>query len=104
MGFMTVTVVRNDEAHDINTSGDVYVNGLYTALCSGEGAELEGTKVHPSQHADYAQLILVAGGTSSNAFTKHAAGLNPTSREGQVEILRAWAASLGFDLAEKPQR
>lgn len=101
MGFMTVTVVRNDEAHDINASGDAYVNGLYTALCSGEGAELEGTTVHPSDHVDYAQLILVAGGTSEKVFTRHAASMNPTSREGQVDILRVWARELGFDLVER---
>ena len=100
MGFMTVTVVRNDEAHDIKRGGEAFVDGLYRALCSGEGAALEGTVVHPSDHADYAQLILVAGGTSEKVFTDHAA-VNPKTREGQADILRAWAQELGFDLVER---
>lgn len=101
MGFMTVIVAQNDRAHEIKEHGELFVSDLHTAMCSGDGADTVGATVHPSQHADIVQVVLAGGNTSVIAHASHQHGTNVKSREGQVEVLRAWARDLGFDLVER---
>lgn len=101
MGFMTVIVAQNDRAHEIKEHGELFVSDLHTAMCSGDGADTVGATVHPSQHADIVQVVLAGGNTSVIAHASHQHGTNVKSREGQIEVLRAWARDLGFDLVER---
>lgn len=101
MGYMTVIVASNDEAHDIKKNGERFVNDLHHAMCSGDGADTVGATVHPPQHTDIVQVVLAGGNTSVIAHASHQHGTNVKSREGQIEVLRAWARDLGFDLVER---
>ncbi len=79
MGFMTVIVASNDEAHDIKKNGERFVNDLHHAMCSGDGADTVGATVHPPQHTDIVQVVLAGGNTSVIAHASHQYGTNLTS-------------------------
>lgn len=99
MGFMTVVVVSNDYAHEIEEQPSSFIKKLITALRTGEGAKLPGVRIHPSRHADNTQLVGVGGNCSTVVHEVY--GHSHHNRESQVELLRTWADELGFDIVEK---
>lgn len=100
MGYMTVVVVSNDYLSEIENQPLRLVRELGTALRTGEGAELNGVHILPSQHGDNTQLVAVGGGCSTPLHTVHGNARHNT-HEDQVELLRKWADHLGFDVVER---
>lgn len=99
MGFMTVVVVSNDYHTEIEEQPGRFIDTLLRSLRTGEGAQLSGIRILPSQHADYTQLIGVGGNCSTVLDTVH--GGRHSRREDQVELLKQWADHLGFDVVER---
>ena len=61
MGYATVIVASNDEAHDIKKNGERFVNDLHHAMCSGDGADTVGATVHRLSTRTSFRLSWLAG-------------------------------------------
>lgn len=103
MGNMTVVVVRNDNESDIRNNSEEFVQALCAKLRSGDNGPICGDAafVHGSEGADSVQLIAAGGSYTTKVFSHYAPRLRHSQRDDQVELLLAWADSLGFDITPK---
>lgn len=103
MGFNTAVLVLNDGLDQLQKYPDEFVSGILENLDKGGdfgvGSHGNPAAVLASEHADHVQLIAVGGNQITRLFIAYNAWrLKLEEEEGQIELLRRWAASLGFDL------
>lgn len=99
MGFNTAVTIFNDNIGDLKKHPEEFVKQLQVLINDG-GHSFFGY-VHPSQHASTVQVVAHGGNMSIPLVYIHNRQINANSREGQVEILRALAEKLGFDIVAK---
>ncbi len=98
MGLNTAAIILNDCVHEIRTTPDLGER-LYSAIASGGqldryGIHLPGIKILDPGHSSSAQLVAVGGNTIRRI------GFGDCGA-GDVDLLRAVAADLGYRLARK---
>lgn len=95
MGLNTAVIVRNDFLHDIKKD-DRFGEKLYHAICMAhrDGGRNSSFSVLPSQHADTAQVVVIA----ANRLRSLGYGSWEHDDEG---LLRALADQHGFRLVRK---
>lgn len=105
MGFNTAISICNDNLSDYERNPERFFRLLKEGMYDGEVepvSNLWGITVHPTEHADTTQLIAVGQNFSTRLLNTHYVGSHHT-REGQVNILREWAKSLGYDITPRAQ-
>lgn len=115
MGYNTNVIILNDSFDQIEKHPDLFVRGIRENMNQRHGTKYERdgsfgignfgnvAQVMQTEHADVTQLIAVGGNFATKVLSQYYLPSHHT-REGQVEILRAWAHSLGYDLREKVAR
>lgn len=99
MGWNTNVTICNDNLGDYGRNPERFTRIICDGALDRDGAEQWGITVLPNAHADYTQLVAVGGNFATKLYTGY--GSHHT-REGQVELLRQWAESLGYRISKKP--
>lgn len=100
MGYNTAVVFLNDMATEISENRNSITEAIVAHLRSGSGIEvIQGCALAlPPVHSTGTQLIAVGGNTA--AVLDDFSTSRFQTRGEQVQLLRDWAARLGFRLIE----
>lgn len=99
MGMNTAMIIRNDFLHEIEEDaefGKKVSSAIRYAGYPNPPYHGQAFDVLPSQHADYAQVVVISGNT-----IRHLGGYTGTSKSTDEKILRNLADSMGYSLRKK---
>lgn len=99
MGYNTNITICNDNLSDYARNPTRFVDIIQRNI--QKGGEAWDMTVHRSEHADSTQLIAVGGNFSTKLYvTSHGLPSHHT-KEGEIALLKDWAAWLGFEVVKK---
>lgn len=112
MGYNTNVTILNDAFDQIEKYPDQFVAGIRHHMNGNPlsingsfrvGNHMNAAQVLRTEHADVTQLIAVGMNSATKVLSEYYLPPHDTEK-GQVEILRAWANKLGYNLTKQHQK